>query len=229
MAGAAATAAIVAVERGWWSPHPRAARRYETWGVDVSHHQGPIDWQRVASEPRLRFAYVKATEGGDFTDPLFAENWRQARRTGLRVGAYHFFTFCRPAADQARHFLATVPRDPDALPPALDLELGGNCERPPRREQIAREVAAWLSDVERALGKRPFLYVTRESYDAYVRDGPLPHPLWFRDVLREPELDASHAWSIWQFWPRGRVAGIDGPVDLNAVRGNVEALGVSVP
>ncbi len=46
----------------------------------------------------LRFAYVKATEGGDWTDPRFEKNWREARRAGLRVGAYHFFSFCRPAA-----------------------------------------------------------------------------------------------------------------------------------
>jgi lysozyme len=224
-AAAAITAAVVGTVRGWWTVHPPAALRYEVWGVDVSHHQGPIDWARVAAEPRLRFAYVKATEGGDFTDPRFAANWRGARRVGLRVGAYHFFSFCQPAADQARHFLAVVPPDPDALPPALDLELGGSCARKPPLDEIVREVAAWLSDVERGLGRRPVLYVTRESYDLFVRGRILSHPLWIRDVLGEPAVDATHAWSIWQFWPRGRVAGIAGPVDLNALRGGMDPLG----
>lgn len=213
-----ALTAAFAVNAGWWTPYPRAARRYETWGIDVSHHQGTIDWARVAATPRLRFAYVKATEGGDFTDPSFERNWAEARRAGLRVGAYHFFNLCRPGAEQARHFLSVVPRVPDALPPALDLELGGSCRRPPPREDVAREVAAWLADVERGVGRRPLLYVTRESYERFVRGREPVGPLWIRSALGEPVLEPGHAWAVWQFWPRGHVDGIAGPVDLDVLR-----------
>ncbi len=172
---------------------------------------------------------MKATEGGDWIDPRFEENWREARRAGLRVGAYHFFSFCRPAADQARHFLAVVPRAPDALPPALDVELGGQCRRSPPRNEIAREVATWLSEVERVLGRRPLLYVTPEAYDRFLRGGAATGPLWVRDLLAEPALDPGHAWAVWQFWPRGRVHGIAGPVDLNAARAGAEALAGAAP
>ncbi|BDG03153.1 glycoside hydrolase family 25 protein [Anaeromyxobacter oryzae] len=216
--------AALGVARGWLPVHPLAAHRYDAWGIDVSHHQGAIDWAKVATERRLRFAYLKATEGGDFTDPRFLDNWREARRAGLRVGAYHFFSFCRPGAEQARHFLAAVPRDADALPPALDLELGGSCARRPSRDEVTREVASWLAEVERGTGKRPILYATAESYDLFVRGRELSPPLWMRDVLREPVVVAPHAWVIWQFWPRGRVAGISGPVDLNAARGDRDVL-----
>jgi lysozyme len=234
LVAAVALAAAFAVGRGWWMPYPRAARRYETWGVDVSHHQGTIDWARVAATPRLRFAYVKATEGGDFVDPAFTRNWSEARRAGLRVGAYHFFNLCKPGAEQARHFLSVVPRagplpspaprgdggpgTRDDLPPALDLELGPPCRRPPPRDVVAREVAAWLAEVERVDGRRPVLYVTHESYDLFLRGAEPPGPLWVRAILDEPALDPGHAWTVWQFWPRGRVAGIAGPVDLNVLR-----------
>jgi lysozyme len=214
--------ALIGTERAWWTIHSPAALRYEVWGVDVSHHQGVVEWKRVAAAPRLRFAYLKATEGGDFTDPRFAANWREARSAGLRVGAYHFFSFCRPATDQARHFLSVVPREADALPPALDVEPGGSCARRRPPDEIAREVATWLSDVEAELGKRPVLYLTWESYDLFVRGRPLSHPLWIRDLLGEPAVDAGHAWSMWQFWPRARVEGIAGPVDLNALRGGLD-------
>jgi lysozyme len=214
-----ALTAAMAVNAGWWTPYPRAARRYETWGIDVSHHQGTIDWARVAATPRLRFAYVKATEGGDHTDPAFERNWTEARRAGLRVGAYHFFNLCRPGAEQARHFLAVVPRTDDALPAALDLELGPPCRRPPPRDEVAREIGAWLDAVERAHGRRPVLYVTHDTYDLFVRGGAQPlAPLWIRAVLDEPALAPGHAWMVWQFWPRGRVDGIAGPVDLNVLR-----------
>ncbi len=43
-------------------------------GIDVSHHQGAIDWQAVASAG-IDFAYAKATEGSQFVDGQFASNW----------------------------------------------------------------------------------------------------------------------------------------------------------
>ena len=58
---------------------------------------------------------VKATDGGDHLDPMFRKNWRDASEAGLKRGAYHFFTLCRPGAVQAAHFIATAPREAGAL------------------------------------------------------------------------------------------------------------------
>jgi lysozyme len=215
---AAAAVAAIGLDRGWWTAYPGAALRHDVWGVDVSHHQGEIDWPRVAASRRLRFAYVKATEGADWIDPRFEANWREARRAGLRVGAYHYFAFCSPGAEQARHFLEVVPPAPDALPPALDLELGGQCDRAPAPDAIAREVDAWLAEVERAVGRRPMLYVTPDAYDLFLRGKDATALLWLRDLRAEPAPGPGHAWTVWQFWPRGRVDGIAGPVDLDAAR-----------
>lgn len=96
----------------WWvrpaavEPAPsRFPSRFPVHGIDVSRHNGAIDWPRVA-DAGVAFAWIKASEGGDVRDPRFTENVTGASAAGLRVGAYHFFTFCRPAADQARQFLA---------------------------------------------------------------------------------------------------------------------------
>ena len=167
-------AAVFGLEKGHWRlNHPDPAR-FPLRGLDVSHHQGPIDWPSVASEPQLAFAFIKATEGGDWTDPRFAENWQEARAAGLRVGAYHFFTFCRPPLDQARHFLAVVPHAPDALPAAVDLELEGNCRFVPEKKDLQRDLLAWLEVVERGQGKRPIIYTTSEAYEAFLEGAHLP-------------------------------------------------------
>ena len=79
-------------------------------GVDVSHHQGRIDWAMVAREPGQRFAYLKATQGRAHVDPEFARNWRGARAAGLKVGAYHYFSFCSGAAAQARNICTKTRR-----------------------------------------------------------------------------------------------------------------------
>lgn len=205
-------AAIVALSAWWWFREYRPDRdRYPMRGIDVSHHQGVIDWKKVARDD-VAFAYLKATEGGDFRDRAFARNWRGARDAGIAVGAYHFFTFCRPGADQAANVLAVVPVEADALPLAVDLEFGGNCGRTPDGATMRRELDAFLAPVERAYGKPALLYVTPEFLDAYRKQMPA-RALWRRSILRKP--DGAAPWRVWQYHNRGRVDGIAGPVDLN--------------
>ena len=98
-----------------WRPALAGTERY---GVDVSAHQGEIDWQRVASDG-IEFTYVKATEGQDWVDEQFTTNWEGAAAARIDRGAYHFFTLCAPGADQARNFLRVAPPDVAALPPAI--------------------------------------------------------------------------------------------------------------
>lgn len=215
--------AALGLDRGWWRLNYPDRDRFPVRGIDVSHHQGAIDWPAVATEPDLAFAYIKATEGGDWTDPRFEENWREAQRAGLRVGAYHFFTFCRPPLDQARHFLSIVPRAPGMLPPAVDLEFGGNCSRTPDAPSLRSDLAAWLRAVEEAIGARPVIYVTREAYDAFLAGSVLAHPIWIRDVWTEPRLPDGAPWAFWQFANRGWVRGIPTVVDLNVFMGSREA------
>src|SRR5437868_5468775 len=74
-----AAMAAVGLERGWWRVAHPDPRRFPVWGVDVSHHQGHIDWARVAREPHLAFAYIKASEGSDWTDARFRDNASGAR------------------------------------------------------------------------------------------------------------------------------------------------------
>lgn len=215
------------LQRGWWRlTHPDRLR-FPVWGLDVSHHQGQIDWPAVASEPHLAFAYIKATEGGDWTDPRFEENWREARRAGFRVGAYHFFTFCRPPLDQARHFLAILPREAGMLPPAIDLEFGGNCSRTPDAPSLRKDLADWLHAVEDAIGARPVIYVTAEAYEAFLDGSDFAdrYPIWIRDIWAEPRLPDGATWTFWQFANRARVRGIDTFVDLNVFAGSRESFG----
>ena len=119
-AGMAATvAALLAAGYGYYLDFEPDRGKFPVRGVDVSHHQGAIDWQALKSDG-IAFAYIKASEGGDFSDPKFTENWREAARAGIARGAYHFFTLCRPGEEQARLFTAMVPVSPGALPPGAE-------------------------------------------------------------------------------------------------------------
>jgi lysozyme len=201
---------------GWflWVPEWRPSLRDgERYGIDVSAHQGEIDWERVADDG-IAVAYVKATEGGDFVDERFAENWDGAAAAGLERGAYHFFTFCRGGRTQADHFLDVAPPREDALAPAVDLEIAGNCADAPDIGELYHELDLFLTKVEAEWGRPVVLYVGDDFDRAYDLRYDTENPLWLRRLWRRPSGD----WQIWQVSGWAHVDGIDGSVDLDVVR-----------
>ena len=203
----------------WLEP---ARLLYERHGIDVSHHQGPIDWLEVAKSG-VTFAYMKATEGGDFVDKRFKLNWLESKAAGIPRGAYHFFTQCRPGNAQAAHFIRTVPKDEDALPHAVDAEHMGPCKSLPRIKDVVAELKAFIKLVERHYGKRPIIYTTREFHQTYLRGKLNSEKYWIRSLVTPPRIRQSD-WVIWQYHNRGRRPGINGPVDLNVARKSVKAM-----
>jgi lysozyme len=195
-----------------------APLRYGVIGVDVSHHQGRIDWRALTADG-IAFAYIKATEGESFRDANFAVNWADAANAGVPRGAYHFFTLCRTGADQARNFIATVPRDPQALPPVVDAESIGPCSSGTAIANVPQELEAFLAQLAAHYGRRPLIYTTPEFHDAYLQ-GQFPNDqFWIRSLVVPPSL-RYRQWILWQYHDRGQRRGVQGPVDLNAFRGS---------
>lgn len=189
-------------------------------GIDVSHWQGAIDWPRVADDG-VAFAFIKATEGGDYVDPAFAANWAGAAQAGVMRGAYHFYRPQTDAAAQAEHFLRTVQLRAGDLPPVLDVEVTDGRSA----SAIAAGVRTWLETVERATGRRPIVY-TRAGFWNQVGGGFGAYPLWVAHYgVASPAIPADWArWTFWQHSDTGRVAGIGGDVDLDWFTGGWEEL-----
>ncbi|QDG77146.1 GH25 family lysozyme [Labrenzia sp. PHM005] len=188
---------------------------YTLRGVDVSHHQKDIDWQAVAGDD-VSFAYIKASEGGDFKDSAFKRNWEGAKSAGLARGAYHYFSLCKEGAAQARNFLSVLPDDPDMLAPMLDLEFEGNCARRPTVGEMLTEISDFVAAVEPATGKRVIFYAPEEFYKTYLKDRGLNRRLWVRSIWHAPSY--AKEWVLWQYHQRGTVSGISGNADLNVLQ-----------
>jgi lysozyme len=196
---------------GIWIPNAPSRSQYPVRGIDVAHHQGQIDWSAVRASG-IQFAYVKATEGADFTDATFSENWKNSSGAGVVRGAYHFFTLGTSGQLQATHFVATVPADADALPPAIDLEFSGyNKDRRPPPEEFQRELATFWDALVAHYRKVPVVYTAADFQKQYLRFMPVER-LWIREIVLRPDS----GWTFWQFSARGRVQGVPGFVDLNA-------------
>jgi len=198
---------------------------YEVGGIDVSRYQGDIDWNSVRTSG-VRFAWIKATEGGDRLDEKFEQNWAAAKAAGLPRGAYHFAYWCRPMEEQAAWFIAHVPNDPEALPPVLDVEWNAQSRTCPKR--IPREIALaqmkiMLAAMEHAYGKKPVIY-TSIDFHHDVMEGEFPdYTVWVRSVKCHPSLKyGTRHWNFWQHTAEGHVAGIHGYVDRNAFNGTIK-------
>jgi lysozyme len=223
-------AALPAEARGLYprkgdsDPHDgvAAARRHAVQGIDVSKYQFDIDWLEV-KKAGTRFAFIKATEGGDHLDSNFRDNWDGAKEAGVPRGAYHFVFWCRPAKDQIRWFIRNVPKDPDALPPVLDVEWNGKSSCPRIAPEKARaKMREMLRAFEAHYGKKPVIY-TDITFHENVLEGTKEfddYPFWIRSVADRPEARyENRPWEFWQFTATGRVPGIRGDVDRNAFFG----------
>jgi lysozyme len=191
-------------------------------GIDVSYWQGDIDWATVG-KAGIRFAYIKATEGGDHVDPKFLENWNAAKRAGIARGAYHFIYWCRPAHEQALWFMLNVPQDADALPPVLDLEWNSyskTCPGKVSRDLALKKIKILLDAMHAHTGKRPIIY-TDPAFHRDILEGEFnEYHYWLRSVAAEPHKKyRKRNWAFWQFTTTGHVPGIQGRVDRNAFNG----------
>lgn len=226
---AIADAAVLSPAFGDSDPHDWATRKpsnHPVHGIDTSRWQGAVDWQ-TARQAGVSFAFLKATEGGDRVDPAFAQNWAMAEAAGVPRGAYHFFYFCTPAAEQARWFIANVPRSRGALPPVLDIEwtpFSPTCRIRPTPAAVRSEIGIFLAIVGQHYGQRPIVYTTPEFWQDNGFADISGEDFWLRSTNAHPsETYAGMPWTFWQYTGTGRVPGISGDVDINAFAGSAAA------
>lgn len=198
---------------------PTRAEEFPIQGFDVSHHQGNIAWHQISTQ-QYAFVYIKATEGGDFKDRNFQNNWLQAREHGLQVGAYHFYRLCRDGQTQAENFIASVPHKSDALPPAIDLEYDEKCINHYTKQQLLQQIQIMHDRLQQHYQKQPIFYVSKAFYNIVLADQSITAPLWVREYQGRPQLKNQTSWLFWQYSSQGKIKGIETAVDLNRFYGD---------
>ena len=192
---------------------------YPLRGIDVSHHQGEIDWPRVAKSD-VSFAILKATEGAIMSTTLSCGILMGLGRQGSRSGPITSSPSAGPGAEQAANFLQAVPRDKPILPPMVDIEFPGNCASRPPVADVQRELAAFLAPVEAAFGRPAIVYMLDDAAQLYGAAVPV-RQRWVRSLVWPP---GGSDWLVWQYHDAGHVDGIGGEIDLNVLHGGPEKL-----
>lgn len=180
-------------------------------GIDVSNHQGSIDWDKVAKDENVQFVYIKATEGATYVSPTFEQNIQEARKAGMKVGCYHFLRATSYIHDQFRNFIEYCREDEQDLAPLIDIEVKGSW----LDEEVADSVKLFADLLEEYYGVRPIIYTGTNFYNKYLseefNDG---YELFIAKYSEnEPELIDGTDYTIWQFTDCGEVNGIYTDVD----------------
>ena len=199
---------------------------YTVHGIDVSKHQGKIDWQRVSRMKKdgiqLNFTFIKATEGITRQDDKFEINWKEAARSGLLRGAYHFYYPSRDADKQADNFISVVKLSKGDLPPVVDIEYSNGKSA----KKICDDLKVFIKRLENKYETKPIIYTNTNFYNTYLKGNFDEYPLWIAGYFDHDRFynEFNTDWILWQHSERGKVDGIRGTVDFNVFKGSLEKL-----
>ena len=187
-------------------------QRYD--GIDVSHHQGIIDWVAVAQDAAIQFVYIKATEGSTHLDSMYERNIREANLVGLNVGSYHYLTSSSTITDQFAHFKSRVKLEEQKLRPMVDVESEG--VRGWGKKALQDSLALFCWYVKKHYGVYPVIY----SYVKFYNERLAPRFNHFNIFLarydeEEPVVSGAGEHNIWQHTDQGYINGIQTKVDLD--------------
>lgn len=190
-------------------------------GIDVSAHQGVIDWQKVA-DAGVEFVFVRLGYRGYMNETIHEDtharaNLQQAKAAGLQVGAYFFSQAVSEAeaAEEARFALQILDGFALDLPLVFDWEYVSDTARTAgvTKDELMRYTKRFCDTVEKA-GYRPMIYFNRNLAQSHLELTELTaYPFWL--AMYTDQMTYPHRVDFWQYSDSGRVPGIETNVDLN--------------
>ena len=175
--------------------------------IDVSHHQGTIDWEAVKSAG-VEGAIIRCGYGmdqADQDDRKWKRNADECTRLGIPFGAYlySYADSTAKAQSEAQHAIRLLAGYKLSYPVYYDLEEAGT-------ESGAEERARVFCEAVKAAGYMPGVYANKNWWDNYLT-GLTEYTRWVARYNSELGMEAD----MWQYTSSGSVAGISGRVDLN--------------
>lgn len=191
----------------------KTPKGYNSIGIDVSHHQQKINWNKLfhenAYDTIIDFVYCKASEGKTIIDRNWFYNRNSLSKLNIRHGAYHFFTLISSAEEQATHFLSVYTPQENDLPPVLDVEIKDINDK-----ELVSKMKIWLEKIEEETGRRPVIYTSLHFFETKFKNDLKNYKFWiaaYREKLNISDKRIIH----WQFTDQAKLPGIDEYIDAN--------------
>ena len=186
------------------------------FGIDVSHHQGDINWNKVKKwkDKSIQFVYIKATEGATFVDKTYEKNFKGAKEQKILTGSYHYFRTTSSVKDQFKNFIQTISKEDQDLIPMIDVEEKKNWNN----KEFHKNFKEFLGLIENHFGQKPMIYTVNSFYNINLSGKYNDyHFLIGRYGKNSPNMRDKSNWTIWQFSETGKVDGIPKLVDIDVI------------
>lgn len=183
-------------------------------GIDVSNHQGNIDFSAVKNTG-IQIVYMKASESNFYRDKYLDQNYANAKAQGLRVGFYHFFRCNVDAVEQARYFVNCIKGKESDCKLCIDIETTEGRDA----NAVTNMCIAFLEEVKRLTGKDVVVYTYTSFAKSNLTSAIGKYSLWIADYKGENALPNDNpiwsSWSGYQYASDGRVNGVNGDCDVD--------------
>lgn len=186
-------------------------------GIDVSHWQGNINWMAVADDG-VKFAIIKAggSDAGFYKDSKFEQNYINAKTARIALGAYYFVgKLCKSYKDgaaDAQRFIDMLAGKQFEYPVYIDFEAPDTNNRSGNTDAVIG-----FCETMEAAGYFVGVYASEISgFRDRLEDERLQdYSHWVARYGRKPTSISERVFGIWQYSSTGRVAGINGNVDMD--------------
>ena len=188
-------------------------------GIDVSEHQGRIDWNAVKASG-IDFAILRVGFGapswGGRVDYQFNRNISECERLGIPYGVYIYsYAFDnQQAADEASMVIDCLSGHNPRLPVYYDLE-DKTIIADGRQSGIASRAQTFCNKISSA-GYKPGIYANLNWFNNILTDPVFKSGSWDHWIAQyNSQCHYTGSYSFWQYTSRGKVSGISGNVDMN--------------
>ena len=163
------------------------------WGIDISHHQNKIDYDKLIKENKPAYVYLKTSEGKSLVDDQYSARLKKFRELGIPVGGYHFFNYSVSGKEQAEHYIKTADLQKGDLYPVLDVEMKHSSSQ--SKQWIVNEIKSFCEIVKAEYGVEPIIYCEYDYYHKYLKEDFGDYQYWISDFFREPRCK----YVMWQY------------------------------
>lgn len=203
----------------WWHGEVVVDRsKYPIVGIDVSSHNGDIDFYKVKNDG-YSFVIIKASEGVDFQDNYFTSNYNRAQANGLMVGAYHYFIMNSDGINQAKNFVEAVGWRKLDLPLVIDIEEDEKLNKNVSDDIAMRNLNDMIDNLQ-SRGFKVMIYTNGNGYKKYVKDRQFVNVSLWLCSFKSPDNIKHIPHQLQQYSKKGHVDGINGDVDLDVFNGD---------
>lgn len=199
-------------------------------GIDVSYHQGKIDWEKVKSTGQVDFAIIRCGLGMDQIDQddkYWEYNTSECERLGIPYGVYlySYADSVEKAKSEANHVIRLIKGKNLSYPIYYDMEENTVLDAKNMTKEKAAQIAqAFFSTLEAAGYKNLGVYSSASRFDQTLASGKLTsdifnqYPKWVASYNDTCKYQGSY--HMWQYSKSETIDGISGNVDVNYKIGN---------